>query len=136
MVEDKPIGSGIWWFIPISITLYFQPSEMKLVLSKNLPNFFYICSIQLFLVISAIKRRVIMKNIRKNIKNKGNNMTNMFNRMANNMANIMVNITNNMSNIILVNQHHQPIKIEEQIIMMEVVIIVTIVIMFLSHVMI
>ena len=28
--------------------LYFQPSEMKLVLSKNLPNFFYICSIQLF----------------------------------------------------------------------------------------
>ena len=105
---------------------------MKLVLSKNSPNFFYICSKNYFLVISAIKRRVIMKNIRKNIKNKGNNMTNMFNRIANNMA----NITNNMSNIILANQHHQPIKIEEQIIMMEVVIIVTIVIMFLSHVMI
>ena len=112
---------------------------MKLVLSKNLPNFFYICSIQLFLVISAIKRRVIMKNIRKNIKNKGNNMTNIFNKMANNMPNITVNITNNMLNImshILANQHHQPIKIEEQIIMREVVIIVTIVIMFLSHVMI
>ena len=39
MVQESTIKIGILLFISISVLIYFQPFEMKLVLSKNQPLF-------------------------------------------------------------------------------------------------
>lgn len=39
MVQESTIEIGILLLISISVLIYFQPSEMKLALSKNQPLF-------------------------------------------------------------------------------------------------